>query len=105
MIRFAQAAGLPFPARVSAWLDDRSRAALTLDHVNNVAPGTAAVLDGWPRTRFADQLLAWLRAPQSLTRDANGAIEHWPGGVWADTVFMAGLFLGHLGVARDDPSR
>jgi unsaturated rhamnogalacturonyl hydrolase len=103
MIRFAQAAGLPFPGRVHDWVVDRSKAALVLNHVNNVAPGTAAVLDGSAEgLALAEQLLTWMRAPQSLTRDANGAIEHWPGGVWADTVFMGGLFLGQLGVARGD---
>lgn len=105
MIRFAQAAELPFPGRVHDWVVDRSKAALVLNHVNNVAPGTAAVLDGSAEgLALAEQLLTWMRAPQSLTRDANGAIEHWPGGVWADTVFMGGLFLGQLGVARDDPT-
>lgn len=24
-------------------------------------------------------------------------MEHWPGGVWADTAYMAGLFVGELG--------
>jgi unsaturated rhamnogalacturonyl hydrolase len=103
MIRFAEAAGRPFPPRVSRWLDEHAREDLTLDHVNHVAPGTAAVLDGRPpASALADRLIGWLHASDAVTRAPNGAIEHWPGGVWADTTFMAGLFLGHLGAARGD---
>jgi unsaturated rhamnogalacturonyl hydrolase len=105
MIRFAEAAGEAFPARVSAWLDQHSQGDLVLDHVNHLAPGTAAVLDGRPTaSALADRLLTWLQSGAELTRAPNGAIEHWPDGVWADTVFMGGVFLGHLGVARQDPA-
>lgn len=103
MIRFAEAANEPFPPRVSAWLDDHARGELVLDHVNHLAPGTAAVLDGRPTaTALAERLLTWVQSSDTVTYAANGAIEHWPGGVWADTVFMGGLFLGHLGEARGD---
>jgi unsaturated rhamnogalacturonyl hydrolase len=103
MIRFAQAAGRPFPPRVSQWLDDHTRSEIVLDHVNHLAPGIAAVLDGRPAsTALTQRLLRWFESSRGVTFAANGAIEHWPDGVWADTVFMGGLFLGHLGAARGD---
>ena len=103
IIRFADAAGCSFPPRVSGWLDEQLSQDLHLDHVNHLAPGIAAVLDGRPSTAaLADRLLGWLRTSAAVTRAANGAIEHWPGGVWADTAFMAGVFLGTLGAARRD---
>jgi unsaturated rhamnogalacturonyl hydrolase len=105
MIRFAEAAGHAFPLRVRDWLDEHASENLTLDHVNHVAPGTAAVLDGRPSsTALAERLETWLVSSADVTRASNGAIEHWPDGVWADTTFMAGVFLGHLGVARRDPT-
>ena len=103
MIRFAEAAGESFPSRVSEWLDEHGSGDLVLDHVNHLAPGTAAVLDGRPESEaLAARLLAWLQGSPDVTHATNGAIEHWPDGVWADTVFMGGLFLGHLGEARGD---
>jgi len=100
------------PARVVDWYDERllgggdpSRA---VEHVNELAPGTAAVaVAGDSRTgRTAylaplRRLAGWAQAGD-VTRAANGAIEHWPGGVWADTMYMAGVFLVRLGVALGD---
>jgi unsaturated rhamnogalacturonyl hydrolase len=103
MIRFAEAAQDSFPPRVREWLDEHASGDLVLDHVNHLAPGTAAVLDGSPSSSaLADRLLTWLQTSPEVTYAANGAIEHWPDGVWADTVFMGGLFVGHLGEARGD---
>ncbi|MBC9822639.1 glycoside hydrolase family 88 protein [Terrabacter sp. MAHUQ-38] len=105
LIRFADAAGRPFPSRVRDWLDEQVAGDIVLDHVNHLAPGTAAVLDGRPSSAaLADRLLGWLRTSPAVTRAANGAIEHWADGVWADTAFMAGVFLGHLGARRRDPA-
>lgn len=105
MIRFSEAANEPFPPRVSDWLDEHAQGDLVLDHVNHLAPGTAAVLDARPSSAaLAERLLTWLQTSATVTYAANGAMEHWPDGVWADTVFMAGLFLGHLGEARGDAS-
>lgn len=102
MIRFAAAQGRPVPGAVRDWLATHG-AGVRPGHVNDLAPGTAAALDDSPGSAaLADRLLGWVRTPGALTRAPGGAIEHWPGGVWADTVFMAGLFLGHLGVARRD---
>jgi unsaturated rhamnogalacturonyl hydrolase len=117
MIRFARAAGEPDPSDVSAWLDAHFAAGLVIDHVNDVAPGIAAVLTGRGDASsvsraepLAKWIEGWLEAPPSpptsaATRAPNGAIEHWPAGVWADTVFMAGVFLGHLGVATGRADR
>lgn len=103
MIRLAEAAKRPFPQQVRDWIDRQGIKDLQPDHVNHLAPGTAAVMDGRPSSlELADRLLAWLRSSGVVTRAANGAIEHWPDGVWADTVFMGGLFLGHLGAVRGD---
>lgn len=103
MANFAAAAGRAFPTAVHDWLVDRVERGIVLDHVNNVAPATAAVLDGTRRTEpLVSTALDWIADGQGLTRDAAGTIEHWPGGVWADTVFMAGVFLGRAGEARSD---
>ncbi|MCO6008272.1 glycoside hydrolase family 88 protein [Actinoallomurus purpureus] len=40
-------------------------------------------------------MLDWLGAHP--TGAPGGAIEHWLGSVWADTVFMVGVFLLHYG--------
>jgi unsaturated rhamnogalacturonyl hydrolase len=105
MIRLSSAIGRQFPERVRRWLDDKIAAGITVEHVNNIAPGTAAVLaadgDDGLFLDVADRLCQWLE--RNATRDRSGAIEHWPGGVWADTAFMAGVFLGHLGAARRRP--
>lgn len=113
MIRCGQAFHSAIPAEVLAWYDgqllDPSRdPSLRLDHVNEVAPGTGALLAaadrGTSRTAYLpalERLREWIAGP-SVTRAPSGAIEHWPGGVWADTMYMAGLFLLRLGVVRAD---
>jgi unsaturated rhamnogalacturonyl hydrolase len=88
---------------VSAWLNQHSGDDVRLDHVNHLAPGIAAVLDGRPiALSLTDRLLTWLRSSPTVTYAGNGAIEHWPNGVWADTSFMAGVFLGYVGLSRGD---
>ncbi|MGH3646083.1 MAG: glycoside hydrolase family 88 protein [Micromonosporaceae bacterium] len=102
LIRYAEAAGEPFPDDVYGFLD---RTPVTVEHVNHVAPGSAAVL-AWRASgeqRYADiaeRLLAWLA---TVPRGRDGVLEHWPGGAWADTVFMAGLFLAQAGAAFGRP--
>jgi len=108
MIRFAQALGEPVPHGVYEWLDGWSSRGVRVDHVNDVAPGIAAVLaasDNRAYPELVAPLAEWLETSPSATRTTNGAIEHWPGGVWADTAFMAGVFLGHLGAATGDRRR
>lgn len=100
MIRLAHARNQPIPGEVVAWLCERHRAGIEVTHVNNLAPGTAAVLaaPGNPDLAgAAERLGRWFRESPDATRVPNGALEHWPGGLWADTTFMAGVFLGHLG--------
>lgn len=101
MTKLAAALRREFPTDVRAWLDHQVEAGISIEHVNNVAPGAVAVLGregGNPRfLELADELYTWLR--ESASRDLSGAWEHWPGGVWADTTFMTGAFLAHLGAA------
>ncbi|MGH3728947.1 MAG: glycoside hydrolase family 88 protein [Micromonosporaceae bacterium] len=102
LIRYAEAAGDPFPSEVYDFLH---RTPVTVEHVNHVAPGTAAVL-AWQATgnqRYADlagRLIDWVA---TVPRGRDGVLEHWPGGVWADTVFMAGVFLAHAGATFGRP--
>jgi unsaturated rhamnogalacturonyl hydrolase len=107
LVRVAEALGEPFPAEVLGYLDRNAAAGIEIDHVNNAAPGTAAVLAARATGErryldLAEPLATWISAAPAATRARNGALEHWPGGVWADTVFMAGVFLAHLGAARGD---
>lgn len=102
MVRLAKALRREFPTNVVDWLDRQVAAGITIEHVNNVAPGTVALLARETgRGRYldvAEELYTWLR--EHASRDAaTGALEHWPEGVWADTTFMAGAFLAHLGAA------
>lgn len=105
LLRAAEARGLPPPEPV---LDFLTTAQVRLDHVNNLAPAAAAARAAQATgrddlRRIVTDCLAWFTAA-NLTRAPNGALEHWPGGVWADTVFMAGSFLLHTGrlLNRDD---
>lgn len=79
-----------------------------LEHVNNLAPGAfiAELHARAPRERTARLLedgIHWYRTSPAATRHPNGAFEHWPGGVWADTVYMAGEFLLRAGRTLDRP--
>jgi unsaturated rhamnogalacturonyl hydrolase len=108
LMRLATALGEPPPPFVTSFVDGHLARGLEIGHVNDVAPG-AACADLWaatgdPRYRAGcERLLTWLRDGSGLTRAGNGAIEHWPGGVWADTVFMAGMFLVRYGLAAARP--
>lgn len=79
-----------------------------LEHVNNLAPG-AAVAELYGRTAdsgaktLLEACLGWYSGAPEATRAPNGALEHWPGGVWADTVYMAGEFLLRAGKVLDRP--
>lgn len=122
MIDFARATGRELPGPVLQYLDVHRARPLQVGHVNDLAPGIAAVraadAGGVGLNWVIDRLAGWITgagvgtstgSPPAtgvpvLTRAPNGAIEHWPGGVWADTVYMAGMFLGQLGRARRDPA-
>ncbi|MBO0871199.1 MAG: glycoside hydrolase family 88 protein, partial [Micromonosporaceae bacterium] len=107
-LRLADALGDPAPPFVTAFIDERLTAGIEVAHVNDVALG-ATCADLWaatgePRYRAAcDRLLRWLRDGNGVTRAPGGAIEHWPGGVWADTAFMVGMFLIRYGLAAGRP--
>jgi unsaturated rhamnogalacturonyl hydrolase len=105
LVRFARAQGQPYPTDVLAWLDERVRAGVTIEHVNHLAPGTALALAIGERPDLEGalhELVAWVRTPGAAGYDADGTLEHWPGGVWADTVFMGGVALGQIGLATGD---
>ena len=104
ILRVAAAREVEPPPLVLGWLEERRRAGVAIEHVNHVAPAAAALMvaPSDPVWRsLADDLEHWLSG--AVTRAPNGAIEHWPGGVWADTVYMAGLFLARLGVETGRP--
>jgi unsaturated rhamnogalacturonyl hydrolase len=122
MIDFARATARGLPGPVLQYLDVHRARPLQVGHVNDLAPGIAAVraadTGAFGLDWVIDRLAGWITgagvgtstvSPAAtgvpvLTRAPNGAIEHWPGGVWADTVYMAGMFLGQLGRARRDPA-
>jgi unsaturated rhamnogalacturonyl hydrolase len=104
MVRLAAARDEPFPQDVLAWLDRHVARGVEVDHVNHLAPGAALALALPHRPTFRPLLTKLAQALDTASRDIDGTLEHWPGGVWADTVFMAGVFLGHAGVALGDPA-
>jgi len=103
LLRLASAAGDPPPPFVIDYVDNHLRQGIAPDHVNSIIPGAACA---WlyretGERRYAEtceRLLAWL-----AERTGPGPLEHWPGGVWADTAFMAGVFLVHCGRALGRP--
>ena len=108
ILRLSQALGEPVSAEVHEWLGRWLRGGVEVDHVNNLAPGIAAVLASPDEPDYLDlvePLARWAESAPLATRAANGALEHWPGDVWADTAFMAGVFLGHLGATGGNASR
>ncbi|MGO9343988.1 MAG: glycoside hydrolase family 88 protein [Acidimicrobiales bacterium] len=90
--------------RVRRWVDERLLAGLTIEHVNDLAPGTAALAVD-PKGSYVEALrplVTWAVSSPAATRASNGALEHWPGDVWADTMFMAGAFLARFARASGD---
>lgn len=90
LLRWAEARGRKPPKFVVGFVESHLAQGIHPDHVNSLAPGAAAVRIG--RTEVGPILLDWLSEPGAVTTADNGALEHWPGGVWADTVQMAGSF-------------
>ncbi|MDO8338317.1 MAG: glycoside hydrolase family 88 protein [Microcella sp.] len=107
-LRLADARGEPAPAWVTAFYEPYVRTPPVLEHVNNLAPA-AALAEMHRRNpspqqrRLLDACLRWYQSAPEATRAPNGALEHWPGGVWADTVYMAGQVLLRAGSALDRP--
>lgn len=109
LARLARAAGRPYPEDVLAWLAARVRTGVRVEHVNHLAPATALALalreQPGLRAELEPPLRAlvdWVDEPGAATYDDDGTLEHWPGGVWADTVFMAGVPLAHVGLLTGD---
>lgn len=102
MLRLASATGHRPPKAVLNYFDQFVEFAPIIEHVNNLAPGAAACLlfeqTGTKHYRkLADICLSWYEDSPTASRDYNGTLEHWPGGIWADTVYMAGSFLLQYG--------
>lgn len=106
--RGASARGAETPDLITTFTQSYMGAPPVLEHVNNLAPGAAVaeLHHQSPDTATQELLKACIRwydeAPEA-TRAPNGALEHWPGGVWADTVYMAGEFLLRAGVTLERP--
>ncbi len=105
-VRYHETIKQEIPAQLINWYSNRG--AITSGHINNVAPGAAAsrvhargLMDA-SNTNIS--LEKWVMNPSSATRAANGAVEHWPGGVWADTCYMMGTFLINHGVGTKNLS-
>lgn len=103
-LRLADARGEPPPDWVCSFMDPYLSAPPLLEHVNNLAPGAALaelhVRRPRPETAaLLEACLRWYERAPEATRAPNGALEHWPGAVWADTVYMAGEFLLRAGRA------
>lgn len=100
-IRYYESQGLAVPDKFIQWFAGRD--AITSGHINNVAPGAAVArlgaLNLFDASAITSSLEKWIADPQSATRAPNGAVEHWPGGVWADTCYMMGTFMLNYGVA------
>lgn len=99
-VRYHETVEQEIPAKLIDWY--AKRGAITSGHINNVAPGAAAsrvhaggLMDASDTNISLEK---WVMDPSSATRAANGAVEHWPGGVWADTCYMMGTFLINHGV-------
>jgi len=107
-LRLADARREPVPGWVAAFMTPYLTSPPALGHVNDLAPGAALAelhaRDPQPGyRRLLDACVAWYESAPEATRDASGALEHWPGSVWADTVYMAGQFLLRAGRALDRP--
>lgn len=82
---------------VRNWIAARITSEPAIVHVNDVTPAAAGAATG-----FTAELRPYADWVMSAPRAASGAIEHWPGGLWADTMFMTGAFLCRLGRSAGD---
>jgi unsaturated rhamnogalacturonyl hydrolase len=94
---FGLRAGSGDDALVRNWVAERLTPTPDIEHVNDVAPAAAAVAVG-----YGSQLRPFADWAAAAPRSPSGALEHWPGDLWADTVFMVGAFLARLGRATGD---
>ncbi|PDQ36458.1 MAG: hypothetical protein B5766_00805 [Candidatus Lumbricidophila eiseniae] len=102
MLRATDALGSPPPQVIFDYFDSFAACPPIIEHVNNLVSGASACVM-YQRTgddsyrSLADRCLHWYEGSPGATRDGAGTLEHWPGGVWADTVYMAGSFLLQYG--------
>ena len=102
LARFSRVAGAD-DADLHRWVGRQISDGVAVEHVNDLAPGIAALyLDPVGYLEAMGPLARWVLEDPAATRARNGALEHWPGGVWADTMFMAGAFLARYGRASED---
>ncbi|SDI39933.1 unsaturated rhamnogalacturonyl hydrolase [Arthrobacter subterraneus] len=106
--RGAVARGTETPELITSFTSSFIDSPPVLEHVNNLAPGAAiAELHRRAPSPATEELLEacvrWYKVAPEATRAPNGALEHWPGGVWADTVYMAGEFLLRAGITLERP--
>jgi len=106
-VRYHEAIRGQIPEDLIDWYAKRE--VITSGHINNVAPAAAAArlgARGLVDTKVINaNLQSWLADPSSATRAANGAVEHWPGSVWADTCYMLGTYFLNLAVANSEQER
>jgi unsaturated rhamnogalacturonyl hydrolase len=95
---FGLASGSGDDALVRDWVHLHLDPDPVIEHVNDVAPAAAAVAAGVGSEELRPYLDWVLR---TAPRTADGALEHWPDAVWADTMFMAGAFLARLGFVEE----
>ncbi len=104
--RYNQSIHRQMPSEVINWFEENHKNNFLSGHVNNIAPGAAAARllgdDALDTSALCEELLTWVQDSNSSTRSSNEAIEHWPGGVWADTCYMVGTFLINYGIVREE---
>mgnify|MGYP001576594370 CR=1 FL=1 len=102
--RYNQSANLQIAPEILQWFEKNTRDNFSSGHVNNIAPGAAAArllaANAMDTSALCEALLAWINDPASSSRSVNGAIEHWPGSIWADTCYMTGTFLTNYGLVK-----
>lgn len=106
--RGASARGAETPRLITSFTESYIGTPPVLEHVNNLAPGAAIAelhrrAPGAATQKLLEACINWYSEAPEATRAPNGALEHWPGGVWADTVYMAGEFLLRAGVTLERP--
>jgi len=103
-VRFHELFHNEIPKRIVEWYDTED--IFTSGHINNVAPGAAAARLQNQRllinSSLTSKLVNWVSKRESVTLNSNGAIEHWPGSVWADTCYMLGTFYLNLAQLTKD---
>jgi len=96
---FGLAAGSDDRVRVRDWVDGMLASTPPVEHVNDLTPAAAAAAVGTDPALLRPYV-EWIR---QAPRAANGAVEHWKDGLWADTMFMVGALTARLGVTTRDP--